>query len=195
MKKRIMGVLLTMVTVFALLPAAAWAAEEIAGTDEPMAIASSIPYIDADDSSKTQDSTTDVTAGDTEWTTGWYVVSGSVNISNRITASGEVHLILEDGDTLKANKGIEVSGENSLTIYRQTGQTGELSATGDYDNAGIGGGSGSTGGTIIINGGSVTATGSSGAGIGGGGEMVHRDKRQERDRGTRLRFQGGRSCL
>lgn len=47
--------------------------------------------------------------------------------------------------------------------------SGEVTATGGYFSAGIGGGNGGAGGAVIINGGTVTATGDSeGAGIGGG---------------------------
>ena len=104
----------------------------------------------------------------TTWTNDWYVVSESVTVSERITVSGTVHLILMDGCTLTAQKGITVAGSNSLTIYGQSGQSGTLSATGS-GGAGIGGDTTQGFGTITINGGTVNATGSgNGAGIGGG---------------------------
>ena len=168
MKKRVISLLLAICLLPGLTPISVRAEENAAGEDEPMAIAAGIPYIDADGSSKTQGSATDVTESTITWNNGWYVVSGNVTVSERITVSGTVNLILGDSCNLKANKGIEVSEGNSLTVYGQAGQTGNLSATGDYHNAGIGGSSGA-GGTVIINGGSVNATGgTSGAGIGGG---------------------------
>ena len=93
-------------------------------------------------------------------------------------------LILADGAkltataTLKDKAGIQVSGDdNSLTIYGQACQTGQLIASGgqetggtnDYDAAGIGGGHNGSGSNITINGGNVTANSLTyGAGIGNG---------------------------
>ncbi len=101
---------------------------------------------------------------------GWYVVSSSVIISDRITVNGDVHLILSDSTKLTASRGINVSEGNSLTIYAQsTGDSmGMLEATGISSAAGIGGQNGA-GGTVTINGGNIAANGSYyGAGIGGG---------------------------
>ena len=86
-------------------------------------------------------------------------------------------LILADGCSLTIDGGINVTGNNSLTIYGQSLGTGSLSATAESGsgNAGIGGGmadranGGGYGGDIIITGGSVTAISKKGgAGIGGG---------------------------
>lgn len=116
----------------------------------------------------------------TDWNTdngGWYVVTGTVEIADRITVTGNVHLILKDNCTLTAAKGITVSEGNSLTIYAQSTGTdmGKLVANAvDECCAGIGGkyvenSSDGNGGTITINGGEVRATGAaSAAGIGGG---------------------------
>ncbi|MDO5152750.1 MAG: hypothetical protein Q4D50_05250 [Eubacteriales bacterium] len=114
--------------------------------------------------------TSSSTAWGTENTETWYVVDSDVTISDRITVSGDVHLILADGKTLNANKGITVTGGNSLTIYGQEKGTGKLVADGGYNyNAGIGGeGKYGSGSNITINGGTVEATGGiAGAGIGG----------------------------
>ncbi len=140
------------------------------GTDEPMvmAMAASISYIDANGDPQTQPSATDIAEETTAWSTGWYVVSQSVTISSRITVSGTVNLILEDGFTLTANVGIGVPRGSSLTIYGQEEQSGSIVATGNNDNAGIGG-TNDDGGAITINGGVIKATGGDlGAGIGGG---------------------------
>ena len=101
------------------------------------------------------------------------MVSGEVTISDRITVSGDVHLILEDGAKLTASSGINVKSGNSLTIYAQSdgADMGVLNAEADLADAGIGG-SNSTSGTVTIHGGAVTANGGrSGAGIGGGGGL------------------------
>ena len=94
-----------------------------------------------------------------------YKVIENVSIDARITIKGDVTLILGEGTTLEATKGIDVSEGNSLTIEGK----GVLNATGFYDAAGIGGGYGEAVGTITISSGTVTATGGeSAAGIGGG---------------------------
>ncbi|MBR1749286.1 MAG: hypothetical protein IJ740_00190, partial [Ruminococcus sp.] len=127
---------------------------------------------------------------------GWYVVTGNITIGSRIECTGNVHLILCDGTTLNAPKGIAVNEDSSLTIYGQSGGTGKLliddvddycagigsyydsymvtinggiiTVTGGDMDAGIGG-SHSGSGYVTINGGTVTATGGMlGAGIGEG---------------------------
>ena len=114
------------------------------------------------------------------WSAGWYAVSGTVTISEPITVSGEVHLILTDGCNLTASKGIVVTNGNSLNIYAQSGSNGTLTATGttkeNNASAGIGGGTDSAdSGSITIHGGVINATGGCvgngqrvAAGIGGG---------------------------
>ena len=105
-----------------------------------------------------------VTSTTTTMTNGTYRVANDVTIEERITISGEVTLILDEGKTLEAKKGIEVAEGNSLTIDGE----GALNAIGKYAS-GIGGGDGRAGGTITISGGSVTATGGiKASGIGGG---------------------------
>ena len=134
----------------------------------------------ADSCTPVADSTTAVT-----WNAGWYVVNSTVTISEPITVTGAVNLILADGCTLNAEKGIVVETGNSLTIYAQSGGTGTLNATGVFfrngatyesnASAGIGGsGTAPDSGAITIHGGVINATGGgqsgycSGAGIGGG---------------------------
>ena len=132
---------------------------------------------------------------------GWYAVSGNVTMDSRLNVKGDVNLILCDGAQLTANKGVGVNKGYSLTIYGQSGQTGALraagiecysaigsddqkdsgtiiinggnvTANGGYKGAGIGGGRAGSGGVIAINGGTVNATGGQwGPGIGGGGWM------------------------
>ena len=98
-----------------------------------------------------------------------------MTLDQRVTVTGDVHLILADGCTLNANWGINVSNGSSLTIYGQSSDEntmGKLTAKArdGFNSAGIGGVSGN----ITITGGNVTATGSgknnsgAGAGIGGG---------------------------
>ena len=100
-------------------------------------------------------SATAVTSGDIEWgvsgETTYYVVAGNTTLSSRPTVKGDVVLILADGATLTADKGIAVGESNSLTITvggtsSSIAGSGALVATGGNYAAGIGGGSGSAGG-------------------------------------------------
>ena len=168
--------LFTLFILLCLLPLAAWAQAQ---TQETKYI-----YYTWDNDTQTcipnngtAQTATVVTTGVTQWGGDesdkeyWYVVNDEINITDRITVTGNVHLILADGCNLTASKGINVSAGNSLSIYGQTNGSGALEATRDSYNAGIGGGfgSGGSGGEVTIHGGEVTATGGNGgAGIGGG---------------------------
>ena len=150
-----------------------------------------VSYLDETGTSQTCASATEVTSSDTGWTTGWYVATGNITIGTaespqRVTITGDVRLILTDGCTLTVNGGIQVQDNstestpntNALTIYAQStdkSTMGKLIATGAKrdNNAVIGGNGGNSYGgscgTIIINGGTVTATSTGyGAAIGGG---------------------------
>ena len=107
----------------------------------------------------------------------WYVITGTDDVQcyKGIVILGNVSLILADGAKLTvtgdiSKAGIQVSGEgNSLTIYGQDNQSGQLITTGTSYAAGIGGEKGGSGSNITINGGAITATGGThAAGIGGG---------------------------
>ena len=137
--------------------------------------ASGVTYLDEDGTVQTCTSAELVTEtlmswGQNDSAAHWYVAEGNVTIGQRVTVTGEVHLILADGCKLTASQGIQVAEGNSLTIYAQStgAEMGVLEATGSMNDASIGG-SGEKGGTITINGGKVTATGGeNGACIGGG---------------------------
>ena len=136
---------------------------------------------------------TPVTSETTSLTEGVYAVYQDVTISSRIQISGDVILVLREGTTLTASKGIELSQGNTLTIEGPGALTindcdsgksgiganwvgtlvingGTINVTGGQYGAGIGGDvHNSSGGTITINGGVVNATGGDyAAGIGGG---------------------------
>lgn len=143
--------------------------------------ARSVPYIDGDGNSKTIFEATKITSGHTKLNRGWYVVYGDVTISERIEVTGEdptmcyVSLILADGCTLTASKGIGVEEGASLFIYGQSedeGTMGKLYASNSAGAAAIGGNSNlylDTNGPITINGGMIEAKSSwTGAAIGGG---------------------------
>lgn len=99
----------------------------------------------------------------------WYVVNEDVEIGERVEVSGAVNLVLCDGVTLTAEKGIHVTGENSLTIYGQEAGDGKINAKSERVQAAIGGNSDEPGGILTINGGTIDANGGvNAAGIGGG---------------------------
>ncbi|MBP5162908.1 MAG: InlB B-repeat-containing protein [Spirochaetales bacterium] len=104
-------------------------------------------------------------------TAGWYAVDGDVTVNERMVATGDVHLILFDGATLTAEKGIKVDEGSSLTIYDRDGGTGKLVvSTPDKGQAGIGGGSDKSG-AITIHGGILEIKGGDdAAAIGGNSE-------------------------
>ena len=92
------------------------------------------------------------------WEEGWYVVDKDFEATERITVSGTVHLILIDGKTLHASKGIAVTQGNTLMIYGQEAGTGKLYATNsDQNAAAIGANKNTDGGTIVIYSGEVEA--------------------------------------
>lgn len=114
-----------------------------------------------------------VDANTTKLDNSWYVVKDNTTITDRIVVSGTSYLILCNGATLNAKKGISVVDGNSLYIYGQEDNFGKLTID-DCDEyfAGIGGDhdrTRGTGGNVIICGGEInTKGGDYGAGIGGG---------------------------
>ena len=166
MKRSVLAILLAVVLTVSLLTVGAAAVDDVS-------------FIDANGTPAERDGVTAVTTGTTEWTDEWYVVNSNVPIADRITVTGNVNLILADGCTLTATKGISVTSGNSLTIYGQSteGNVGKLIANAQYNSgyAAIGGEAGDSSdevaahGNITINGGIITATSSyQAAGIGSG---------------------------
>ena len=108
---------------------------------------------------------------------GWYAVSGDVVLhpGAPLAVVGTAHLVLCDGASLTINgipeekPALAVTSGATLMVYGQTDGSGRLSVKGGQRGAGIGGGNGEPCGTVILNGGIVTATGGTGAaGIGSG---------------------------
>ena len=138
--------------------------------------ADGISYLDATGTQQSCTTYTTVESSSTFWNSGWFVVNSNTTISDRITVSGTVNLILTNNATLTASKGITVGSDATLNIYAQTDDEatmGALVASGANDNqynAGIGGVDNTAAGTITINGGKINATGNVGAGIGSGGQ-------------------------
>lgn len=121
-----------------------------------------------------------VTANDTRWTEGWYVVDqditiGSEDAASRVFVDGNVHLVVKDGCDLTVNGGIRVASGDSFTVYAQSTEKEEMGTLTAVElngnHAAIGGNSNESVGKISLNGGIITVTclvNSLGAGIGGG---------------------------
>ena len=137
-----------------------------------------VAYVDESGDAQTQSGVTEVTAEDSVWASGWYVVDDWVDLSDRVTVDGDVCLILADEGYLNARGGIQVGDGNSLTIYAQEAGTGTVIANSSaIVDAAIGGNEHENGGTICIHGGIVRARNDkfgydeavgAAAGIGGG---------------------------
>ena len=161
---KVLSILLALALVLGLAPAVSIPARAAEAQDP-------IKYLDETGAEKECTNYTVIDGSTKAMTYGWYVLSSSVEISDRITVTGNVCLILCDGCTLTAKAGVRVDGENSLTIYGQSegDMVGTLNATAVNGDAAIGGNNGGSSGEITINGGTVTATASgSGAAIGNG---------------------------
>ena len=193
MKRKVLSLAMIAALCLTMLPTAGWAAD-----GDP------VEYIDFDkdgvqiEGTKICDQYSLVTENDTAWNDsgendGWYVVNGTVEIGSagddsaedgssdvdvqRVTVSGDVHLILTNDAKLTVSGGIGVNENNSLTIYAQPTTEDETPGSltvenVEQNNAGIGGDNHQSGGTITINGGEINATGGiGGAGIGGGSKI------------------------
>lgn len=133
-----------------------------------------VAYVNAAGESMGTQRSVPITAAATTWSNGWYAVNGNVSINSRVQVVGTVNLILRDGCSLNATKGISLPEGSHLIIWAQSGGTGSLTATSDQKYyAGIGGyikngdNMATTYGSLTINGGKISATGGEGAaGIG-----------------------------
>ena len=170
MKKRLFASLLCLALCLGLLPGTAWANGD-----------GGVAYIErgwdgsaVTEQPKTIDTYTTITSDTIQWDNGWYVAQGEVTIGTdddpqRVTVTGDVHLILTDGCTLTVNGGIRLEAGNSLTIYGQSDGAdtmGKLTASITEEDASIyhavigGNGSdkgGNEGGAVTIHGGFVSA--------------------------------------
>ncbi len=129
-------------------------------------------YIDENGTKKNLPDGFAVYNGETVLTNNWYFVTAETVLDKTLEISGDVVLVIADGVTLTANKGILLTDGNSLTVYAQSEceNVGSIIAYGDKGAAGIGGDfSVSDAGSFTVNGVNITAVGGVGAaGIGGG---------------------------
>ena len=86
---------------------------------------------------------------------GWYMTTENMTYSERVIVNGDVHLVLGEGTTFTATKGIGVAEGKFLSISG----SGTLNARREQGCAGIGGGTGENCGTVAIMGGTVIAAG------------------------------------
>ena len=91
---------------------------------------SNVTYLDENGISNVCASATVVDSATTAWNGGWYVVQGTVVISQGVTFSGDVYLILSDDCDLSVENGI--AGQGNLTVYAQStdGAQGRMSVVG-----------------------------------------------------------------
>ncbi len=177
LKQKIISVILSVILIFVMTPSLSAAA------DDP-----SIGYIDENglvQSVAAQKMTSSVSS----LTTGWYYAEGTTNISQTVSVTGSVYLILEDTCimTISAMEtALRVPQGNSLYIYAQSigSDMGKLIASSSGQRgAAIGGIEGEKNGEITIIGGNIKAnSGPNGAGIGSAGAV---------DQGGAINIHGG----
>jgi hypothetical protein len=97
----------------------------------------------------------------TAWTAGTYAVpAGGLTYGNAITVSGDVTLVLTDGETLTLNKGISLAEGATLTI--QGNGTMNVNGTDGNTSSTAGGNHG----TLVLTSGTLTARGGNGGSVG-----------------------------
>ena len=173
--KKILSVITAAVMIFCLMPPVrSFALDKVSAVEYTANADNLVSKADVTFSAEKIDGSFD------NLSSGNYYVSGNVVISGRIEVSGDVNLILTDGCSLTAKKGIHLKEGNSLTIYGQTNSTGTLTAeTCNYVQAAIGGNDKENAGAVQIHGGKIIAQYDAallriyapcGAAIGGGNE-------------------------
>ena len=94
---------------------------------------------------------------------GWNIVKGDVVFGSRIVLPEDVNLILANGATLTAQKGITVAADGDFAIYAQSNDADTMGKlivpVADSGYAGIGSAESSGCGDIVIFGGDITAQG------------------------------------
>lgn len=112
---------------------------------------------------------TELAADTTTWENGYYVVpAGGVTIGGQIIVNGTVNLILTEGATLTANKGIALSADAKLNV-KGTGtmvvngtNAADYTSQGSQSTAGSGSVAIGGNGTLVWTSGTLTAVGGKG---------------------------------
>ena len=169
-----LSALFTLLAFCLMVCPAVWAAPTTAAAapSTPTATtpaAAAVSYLDENGKTQTCQQYTTLTADTTQWSDGWFVASGTVTLSGRVTVTGDVKLILTDGAQLDVT-GITLAPTAALTLYAQStgAQQGVLKAvTAASSAAAIGGDNSTAQGTLTINGGAITATSDTGTALTG----------------------------
>ena len=126
-----------------------------------------IKYIGADGAEQKCTSFTELTDASTGDLTGWYAVTGAVDIGGAVGVTGDntLNLILCDGAQLNLTRTLYMLRGSTLNIYGQSGGTGTLIIESSICQPAIGIMVGSPDGTVTVNiyGGTVTAKTAEGA--------------------------------
>ena len=112
MRKRILSLFCVLALCLTMLPA------QVLAVGDPASV-SEIPYIDAAGLEQSCTSAEAVTDESSVWNSAestWYVVNSNVTISDRITVTGNVHLILMDGGKGQVNIALQVLENLGLAI-------------------------------------------------------------------------------
>ncbi len=179
MKKKIISLLLAVIMIVGMIPLSA-----ITAFAENVPDSTSKYIVRSWDETKKQvisteedipETAQEITADTRTLTSGWYFLSGEVEIDDAITVSGDAHIILANDALFTAKNGIAVTDGADLTFYAQTedfDQMGKVVITKAFSgNAGIGSKRQGECGDITINGGAFYVQGGlNAAGIGGGAD-------------------------
>ena len=120
--------LILILSVFTIIPASAWSTVDVY-------------YLDLEGSVQQVIRVRELGGYTPSIAEGFYAVSTESVFDSRVTFSGNVRIVLFNGATLTAAKGITVEEGSSLTIYAQSiyeETMGVLNATGENKTAGIG---------------------------------------------------------
>ena len=149
--KKLLSVITAMAMIFCFMPPVrSFAADTVSAVRYTVNVDNSVSKSTAALIAEKIDSTLN------NWDNNIYYVEGNVEISDRIEVKGNAQLILTDGCSFKAKKGIHLKEGNSLTIYGQTNSTGTLTAEySEINDAVIGGNDGENAGDIEIHGGKI----------------------------------------
>lgn len=133
-------------------PGVAWATDPVVTE-----FVKDVPYVDERGAECTTSWAVVVSSDDTTWgddtAENWYVLREDVKVDERIEVQGDVKLILADS-TLNAGGGIDVPKGSSLTVYlSHIDGSGDIYASLDGPDAGIGGSAGEDAGDITFVGG------------------------------------------
>lgn len=154
--KRLLGLLLSICMVLSLLTGML---PTMAAATEESSPANAVRYLDASGNECFVTDFTTVTSTTTTMADGWYVVKGSIQLAEKITLIGTVHLILCDKATL-TTPGVLLAKGNSLSIYAQSKDydtMGSLISQPDTNGQSAIGGFKGGSGELVINGGNISA--------------------------------------